>query len=118
MLAGATLTYNKRWLNGNPQRYEFEVGSWQINMALEMVRRRFKISCRVCALKRVLGRLGFSYKKPRPISDKSASEMEQEEFKQETAGLLEEMSKQGHVVRVCRNLYSIFGLFWTLLPRS
>ena len=27
VLAGATLTYNKRWLNGNPQRYEFEVGS-------------------------------------------------------------------------------------------
>ena len=111
MLAGATLTYNKRWLNGNPQRYEFEVGSWQINMVLEMVRKRFKISCRVCALKRVLGRLGFSYRKPRPISDKSASEMEQEEFKQETVGLLEEMSKQGHVVRVCRDSYSIFGLF-------
>ena len=116
MLAGATLTYNKRWLNGNPQRYEFEAGSWQTNMVLEMVRKRFKISCRVRALKRVLGRLGFSYRKPRPISDKSASEAEQEEFKQETAGLLEEMSKQGHVVRVCRNPPSIFGLFWTLPP--
>ena len=51
----------------------------------------------------MLGRLGFSYRKPRPISDKSASEIEQEEFKQETVGLLEEMSKQGHVVRVCRD---------------
>ena len=84
-------------------------------MVLEMVRKRFKISCRVCALKKVLRRLGFSYRKPRPISDKSASEMEQEEFKQETAGLLEEMSKQIHVVRVCRDTPSTFSLFYTLL---
>ena len=66
--------------------------------------------------KRVLGRLGFSYRKPRPISDKSASEIEQEEFKQETVGLLEEMSKQGHVVRVCMNPPSVRGLFWTHPP--
>ena len=69
-------------------------------MVLEMARKRFKISCRVSTLRRVLRWLGFSYRKPRPIPDKSASETEQEEFNQETAGLLEEMSKQGHVVRV------------------
>ena len=40
MLTGAVLAYIKRWLNGNPQRYEFEAGSWQINMVLEMVRKR------------------------------------------------------------------------------
>ena len=101
MLTGAVLAYIKRWLNGNPQRYEFEAGSWQINMVLEMVRKRLGISCRVRTLKRVLRRLGFSYSKPRPIPDKSASEAEQEEFKQETAGLLEEMGKQGHAVMVC-----------------
>ena len=98
MLTGAVLAYIKRWLNGNPQRYEFEAGSWQINMVLEMVRKRLGISCRVRTLKRVLRRLGFSYSKPRPIPDRSASEAEQEEFKQETAGLLEEMGKQGHAV--------------------
>ena len=114
MLTGTVLTYIKSWLNGNPQRYEFEAGSWQINMILEMVRKRFKISCRARTLRGVLGRLGFSYKEPRPIPDKSASETEREEFKQETAGLLEEMSKWGHVVRVCRDSYSISGLFWTL----
>ena len=101
MLTGAVLAYIKRWLNGNPQRYEFEAGSWQINMVLEMVRKRLGISCRVRTLKRVLRRLGFSYSKPRPIPDRSASEAEQEEFKQETAGLLEEMGKQGHAVMVC-----------------
>ena len=37
-------------------------------------------------LKRAPGRLGFSYSKPRPISDKSASKAEREEFEQETAG--------------------------------
>ena len=101
MLTGAVLAHIKRWLNGNPQRYEFEAGSWQINMVLEMVRKRLGISCRVRTLKRVLRRLGFSYSKPRPIPDRSASEAEQEEFKQETAGLLEEMGKQGHAVMVC-----------------
>ena len=50
--------------------------SWQINMVLEMVRKRLGISCRVRTLKRVLRRLGFSYSKPRPIPDKSASEAE------------------------------------------
>ena len=65
-------------------------------MVLEMARKRFKISCRVNTLRRVLGWLGFSYRKPRPIPDKSASETEQGEFKQETAGLLEEMNKQRH----------------------
>ena len=34
MLTGAVLTYIERWLNGNPQRYEFEARSWQINMVL------------------------------------------------------------------------------------
>ena len=101
MLTGAVLAYIKRWLNGSPQRYEFEAGSWQINMVLEMVRKRLGISCRVRTLKRVLRRLGFSYSKPRPIPDRSASEAEQEEFKQETAELLEEMGKQGHAVMVC-----------------
>ena len=57
-------------------------------MVLEMVRKRFGTSCRVRTLKRVLRRLGFSYNKPRPIPDKSASKTEQEEFKQETAKLL------------------------------
>ena len=69
--------------------------------SLEMVRKRLGISCRVRTLKRVLRRLGFSYSKPRPIPDRSASEAEQEEFKQKTAGLLEEMGKQGHAVMVC-----------------
>ena len=76
-----------------------------------MVRKRFKISCRVSTFRRVLRWLGFPYRKPRPIPDKSASETEQEEFNQETAGLLGEMGKQSHVVRVCRDSYSIFGLF-------
>ena len=101
MLTGAVLTYIKRWLNGSPQRYKFEAGSWQINMVLEKVRERFGISCRVRTLKRMLGWLGFSYSKPRPIPDKSASKAEQEEFKRETARLLEEMTRQGHVVQVC-----------------
>ena len=101
MLTGAVLTYIKRWLNGSPQRYKFEAGSWQINMVLEKVRERFGISCEVRTLRRVLKRLGFSYRKPRPIPDKSASKEEQEKFKQETAKILDEMIKQGHVVQVC-----------------
>ena len=73
MLTGAVLTYIKRWLNGNPQRYKFEAGSWQINMVLEMVRKRFGISCRVRTLKRALRSLGFSYSKPIPTGQSSRS---------------------------------------------
>ena len=100
-LTGVILKHIKKWLNGNPQTYGFEARSWQINMVQEVLRERFGISCRVRALKMMLGRLGFSYSKPRPIPDKSTSKTEQEEFKRETAGLLEEMTRQGHVVQVC-----------------
>ncbi len=41
VLTGAALAHIKRWLNGNPQRYGFGAGSWQINMVLEIVRKRF-----------------------------------------------------------------------------
>ena len=71
VLTGAVLTYIKRWLNGNPQRYKFEAGSWQINMVLEMARKRFGISCRVRTLKRALRSLGFSYSKPIPTGQSS-----------------------------------------------
>ena len=73
MLTGAVLTYIKKWLNSNPQRYKFEAGSCQINMVLEMVRKRFGISCRVRTLKRALRSLGFSYNKPMPTGQSSRS---------------------------------------------
>ena len=100
-LTGAILKHIKKWLNGSPQTYGFETGSWQINMVREMLRKRFGISCSVRTLKRVLGQLGFSYSKSKPIPDKSASKTEQEESKRDTANLPEGMTRQGHVVQVC-----------------
>ena len=82
-LTGAILKHIKKWLNGSPQTYGFEPGSWQINMVQEMLRERFGISYRMRMLKRMLGRLGFSYSKPRPIPDKSTSKAEQEKFKEQ-----------------------------------
>ena len=55
-------------------------------------------------------RMGFSYSKPRPIPDKSASEEEQEKFKQETADMIRETGRQGYVVRVCDRRPSRSGL--------
>ena len=100
MLTGAVLTYIKSWLNSNPQRYGLEAGSWQINMILEMVRKRFKIPVGCVRSGGCWGGwISHTRSRDRPLG-KSASETEREEFQQETAGLLEEMSKQGCVVRV------------------
>ena len=74
-------------MNSNPQRYGLEAGSWQINMILEMVRKRFKIPVG-CVRSGVLWALdSHTRSRDRPLG-KSASETEREEFQQETAGLL------------------------------
>ena len=90
----------RKWLLKEPNKYGFESGSWQLNMILEMIKREFGIDCKIRTLRRKLRRIRFSWRKCRYIPYKSASKKVQEEFKQETAGPLEEMSKQGHVVRV------------------
>ena len=73
----------RSWLKNKPKKYGFESGSWQLNLVLEMIRRRFGTDCccKARTLRRMLKRIGLSYRKTRPVPPKSASKSEQEEFK-------------------------------------
>ncbi len=101
VVPAAVLKYVEKLLDCSPQKYKFEAGSWQINMVMELVMKKFGMTFNPYTLKRAMRRMGFSYSKPRPIPDKSASEEEQEKFKQETADMIREAGRQGYVVRVC-----------------
>ena len=96
-LTGAILKHIKRWLNGSPQTYGFEAGSWQINMVQEMLRERFGISCRVRTL------TGTALVKGcwDGWDSRTASPGRSPTSLPPTARLLEEMTRQGHVVQVC-----------------
>ena len=50
---------------------------------MELIRREFGISCSPRALRRMLRKIRFPYRKPRPVPCNSAPEAEQEEFKRE-----------------------------------
>ena len=101
VLPAAVLKYVERLLGCSPQKHKFETGSWQVSMVMELIMKKFGMAVNSHTLKRAMRRMGFSYSKPRPIPDKSASKEEQEKFKQETAGMIREACKQGYVVRVC-----------------
>ena len=101
VLPAAVLKYVEKLLDCSPQKYKFEAGSWQINMVMELVMKKFGMTCNSYTLKRAMRRMGFPYSKPRPIPDRSASEEGQEKFRQETVGMIKEAAGQGYVVRVC-----------------
>ena len=101
VLPAEVLKYVEKLLDCSPQKHKFEAGFWQINMVMDLVMKKFGMTCNSHTLKRVMRRMGFSYGKPRPIPDKSASEEEQEEFKQETADMIRGARRQGYAVRVC-----------------
>ena len=90
VVPAAVLKYVEKLLDCSPQKYKFEAGSWQINMVMELVMKKFGMTFNPYTLKRAMRRMGFSYSKPRPIPDKSASEEEQEKFKQGTADMIRE----------------------------
>ena len=66
-------------LGRGPQRCGFQAGSWQSGTILELIRREFGISCSPRTLRRMLHRIRFSYRKPRPVPYNSAPEAGQEE---------------------------------------
>ena len=53
------------WLKESPQGYGFETGSWQMDMAIEMVRGEFGVAAKARTLRRRLRRIGFSWRKDR-----------------------------------------------------
>ena len=90
----------RKWLNREPKEYGFESGSWQLNLILEMIRREFGIDCRIRTLRRKLRKIGFSYRKDRPVPRKSASKKVQEEFKKKAGEMAKELGRGGYAVFV------------------
>ena len=89
------------WLNNEPKKYGFESGSWQLNLILEMIRRTFGLDCcKARTLRRMLKKIGFSYRKPRPVPPKSASKSEQEEFKARAGRKAGDLANEGYAVFV------------------
>ena len=85
----------RKWLLREPNEYGFESGSWQLNMILEMIKRKFGIGCKIRTLRRKLRRIRFSWRKYRYVPYKSASKEVQEEFKQVAGGKATEYRKEG-----------------------
>ena len=71
------------WLKRSPQGFGFETDSWQMDMAIEMVRREFGVVVRMRTLRRWLRRIGFSWRKDKYVPYRSASRKRQEEFQRE-----------------------------------
>ncbi len=90
----------RAWLNNEPKKYGFESGSWQLNLVLEMIRRKFGMDCKERTLRRMLKRIGFSYRKARPVPPKSASKSEQEEFKAAAGKRARDLANEGYAVFV------------------
>ena len=91
----------RAWLGNKPEKYGFESGSWQLNLILEMIRRTFGLDCcKARTLRRMLKKIGFSYRKPRPVPPKSASKSEQEEFKARAGRKAGDLASEGYAVFV------------------
>ena len=76
----------RNWLKRSPQGYGFETGSWQMDMATGMAKRKFGVAARARTLRRWLRRIGFSWRKDRYVPYRLASRKRQEEFQREAGG--------------------------------
>ena len=86
------------WLNGSPEDYGFDVGTWQLTMIRRLIREKFGIDRKIRILRQDLRRLGFSFHKPRPVPHNSATHEEQAEFKLKANHTIREHLKEGYVV--------------------
>ncbi len=73
----------RRRLKRSPKECGFETGSWQMDMATEMIRKEFGVTVRARTLRRWLRRIGFSWRKDRYVPYRSVSKEGQDEFKRE-----------------------------------
>ena len=88
----------KKWLTERPEKYGFVSGSWQLDTILELVKIKTGLVCSKRTLRRVLRKIHKSYRKLNPVPHNSASEEQQEKFKEETSDRLENSRMQGHVI--------------------
>ena len=86
------------WLGNPPNLHGFQAGAWSLDMVIEAVKRRFGIEYKERTMRRILNFLGYSYRKPRPIPEKSATPEEQEKFMRETNELVVDLTKNGYAI--------------------
>lgn len=85
----------KKWINRESSDYGFESNLWSVRMMSHLLTRQFQ-GYNLRTIKRVPARLGFSYRKPRSIPCRSASQAIQEKFKKETAKIIGLASESRH----------------------
>ena len=88
----------RRWVKKEPKDFEFESGSWQLNLLLEMIRERFGLECNVRTLRRWLRRIRLSWRKSRHVPYRTASKTVQMEFKEKAGGQARLMCAAGCAV--------------------
>ena len=103
-------------LGRGPGGCGFQAGSWQSGTILELIRREFGISCSPRTLRRMLHKIRFSYRKPRPVPYNSAPEAEQGEFKRRTSAEVGRLTGHGYAVfsedEALRRLSAAAGYGW------
>ncbi len=91
---GAMLT----WLVDSPTRYGYEIGSWQLVIILDMLRRTFNIECGDRNLQLILNDIGGSYRKARSVPAKSAPADARERFKAKANATVTKNAEDGHAI--------------------
>ena len=88
------------WLKKSPKLCGFETGSWQMDMAIETIRRKYGVAVKARTLRRWLHRIGFSWRKDRYVPHRSASREEQDGFKKRVGERAAERRAAGRAVFV------------------
>ena len=89
----------RRWLGNPPNLHGFRAGAWSLDMPVQSIRWRFGVTYRERTMRRILDALGYSYRKPRPIPEKSATPEEQKEFMDSTNRLV--VDRMERAMRYC-----------------
>ena len=85
-------------LGRGPRECGFRAGSWQSGTILELIRRKFGISCSPRTLRGMLHKIRLQYRKPGPVPYNSAPGAEQEEFKRRTSVEAGRLAGHGYAV--------------------
>ena len=81
-----------------PRECGFRAGSWQSGTILELIRRKFGISCGPRMLRGMLHKIRFPYRKPEPVPYNSAPGVEQVESKRRTSVEAGRLAGHGYAV--------------------
>jgi len=80
----------KKDLMQNPQTFGFLQSMWTTRMVIQHVQKRYRITYAARSMRKLLTKMGFSPKKPRPFHYRSASESEKKQFKKKQGGSLQD----------------------------